>query len=457
MTTTEKKPAAKKKAVITGPLALLAARFELSACLYDGTRGDFLQSCLTHIAEMAVEHPEILISSDDDDFDWKPSDSYMARYQPYNVKDGTLAIPVKGSLLNGFDYSIDGYATGYQYIEAAWKRGQKDSNVQRVALIVDSNGGQAAGNFELIEEMNATQEKPCTTFVSGNAYSGGYSIATVGDEIVAAPAAGVGSIGVVTAHVDLSKAMEQEGVKVTFIFAGKHKVDGNPYEPLPKSVKDRIQASVDETYGVFCSTVAKNRGMEVADVKATEADTFSAAEGVENGLVDRVQPTRAAVSAFAKGPASSTKVETMTDVKQADHDKAVSDSKAEGKKAERQRIASILGCDEAKDKQKLATELAYGDEELSLAACQRILKAASPEKVEAAAPAGQQQQQANQEAFDKAMGNGTGVKATATGDDKGGEAKELTPDQQAKSIMGDFMVQGGGALRGITIDAERLK
>jgi hypothetical protein len=89
------------------------------------------------------------------------------------------------------------------------------------------------------------------------------------------------------------------GVKVTFIFAGKHKVDGNAYEPLPADVKARIQERIDELYGIFVGTVAQNRGLDEQAVRDTEALTFTASQATSNGLADAIGTLDDALAAFA--------------------------------------------------------------------------------------------------------------------------------------------------------------
>src|SRR5690606_35412971 len=106
---------------------------------------------------------------------------------------------------------------------------------------------------------------------------------------------GVGSIGVVTSHVDMSKMMDDIGYKITFIHAGKHKVDGNSYESLKPEVKERIQARINELYDVFVATVARNRGLDEQAVRDTEALTFSPSEAMSKGLADSVGPLDDAV------------------------------------------------------------------------------------------------------------------------------------------------------------------
>ena len=82
--------------------------------------------------------------------------------------------------------------------------------------------------------------------------------------------------------------MKKEGRKVTLIHSGAHKVEGNPYEVLPAKVRENMQARIDSTRVMFASTVARNRGMSVESVMATEAEVYQGSEAVEVGLADGV-------------------------------------------------------------------------------------------------------------------------------------------------------------------------
>ena len=55
----------------------------------------------------------------------------------------------------------------------------------------------------------------------------------------------VGSIGVVTLHTEMSGMLEQKGVAVTLVHAGMHKIDANPYEPLPDTVQAQMQIELE--------------------------------------------------------------------------------------------------------------------------------------------------------------------------------------------------------------------
>lgn len=351
----------------------LLARFDGEAALIAPEMGARFQSCLVQavavrdsIAEMQAASPAVM----SDDF-WPASDSWLARYRPYVIVDGVLQIPVKGVLLNDYSFST-GWATGYDYIWRAFERGMGDLNVKGIALVVDSPGGMVAGNFSLVDKMFAYRgTKPVRGFASEHAYSAAYSIISVADpgQISVTRTGGVGSIGVVTSHVNMSKLMDDIGYEITFIFAGKHKVDGNPYAALSPEVKARIQERIDALYDVFVSTVARNRDLDEQAVRDTEALTFMASEALSNGLADKIGDLDDALAEYAADLTPSEEEDQMSTqdnnpaaVDQAALDAAVATAtdagRKEGASAERTRITAIIGCDAAAERPKAALSAA---------------------------------------------------------------------------------------------------
>jgi signal peptide peptidase SppA len=318
-------------------LEMLLSRFKSSASFVAPEFQAEFQAALVALAAH-VDAPKLLEErAGSDETFWYPADDWRSYYRPYVVKDGILYIPVKGALLNDFPWQFGSYATGYIYIWKAFERGMADEEVKGIALMLHTPGGAVAENFDLVDRMYAMRgTKPVRAFAHEYAYSAGYSIASAADHIVVSRTGGVGSIGVVTAHVDLSKAMDNYGAKITFIFAGKHKVDGNPYQELPDDVKTRIQARIDELYAVFVATVARNRKMDEQAVRETEALTFTASEAVSNGLADSVGSLDDAMAAFAadlsnQGTGDEVMSEKNTAVDQAALDTARAEGHAAGK------------------------------------------------------------------------------------------------------------------------------
>ncbi|OOO46413.1 hypothetical protein BS630_25500 [Rhizobium laguerreae] len=279
--------------------ALLSTFHDAPAMLHPGMQNRFeafLRSAQVSLTRIEAPTSNVVMQ---DDF-WPAPDSWLAAYRPYIVKDEILMIPVKGVLLFGVGYAIGDYATGYVYLTKALERGLADPQVKGIAFIIDSPGGHVAGNFDLADKIfNARGQKPIHAFAAENAYSAAYSIASACRTVTVARTGGVGSIGVVTVHLDASKAMDGAGLKVTFIHYGKHKVDGNAYEALPADVKDRIQARIDNLGELFVSTVARNRAMDPQAVRDTEALTFGADEAVSIGLADKVGVLDGAIADFA--------------------------------------------------------------------------------------------------------------------------------------------------------------
>jgi len=309
--------------------------------------------------------------------------------KPFAFADGIAYIPVRGTLINRSTASYS-FLTGYKGIEQRVSAAASDPDVRGIVLDVDSFGGEAAGCFECAAVVQAARAvKPVLAVVDSNAYSAGYAIAAAATSIALVPSGGAGSIGVVTMHVDYSKAMDEAGYKVTFIFAGDHKVDGNPYEPLPAAVKASIQARIDDRYAAFVAHVAQARGISEQAVRDTQAATFGAKDALALGLVDSVASAPEALGAFRDslpaqaGSAFFMEQKTMSDpVNTAAPDAAI----AEAKTAERARCKAILMSAEADGRGDLASHLAF---ESDLTADQATAMLGKAPKAQAAAPAPQ--------------------------------------------------------------------
>lgn len=223
-----------------------------------------------------------------------------AEYRGYEVVDGVAVIPIEGTLVNKLG-TLRPYSgmTGYDGIRECYLNALEDSAVRAIALDIDSPGGEVSGCFDLVDLIFENRgRKPCWSILTDMACSAAYAIASASDEISLSRTGYSGSVGVATMHVDWSKHLSDEGIKVTLIHSGAHKVDGNPYEALPEDVRDAIQAESDEIYELFVSTVARNRGMDAAKVRATEARVFMGQTAVDTGLADAVEAPDQAFAAL---------------------------------------------------------------------------------------------------------------------------------------------------------------
>jgi len=221
---------------------------------------------------------------------------------PYPVVDGIAVIEISGVLIHrgGWIGQSSGQ-TSYEGIAAQIEAAASDPAVRGLALEIDSFGGEVAGVFDLADRIRAVRAiKPVWAFVAEHAFSAGYALASQADRILLPRTGAVGSIGVVVMHADLSGQLDQDGVRVTLIHAGSHKIDANPYTPLPIGIRDDIQREIDLLRLLFAETVAAGRGVRLSQeaALATEAASFRGAEAVAAGLADEVIDMQRGFAAF---------------------------------------------------------------------------------------------------------------------------------------------------------------
>jgi signal peptide peptidase SppA len=215
-----------------------------------------------------------------------------------NVVDGVAVIAIEGTLVHKGDW-VGAWSgeTSYEGIQTQVAAARRNASIRAVVFEVDSYGGEQAGAYDtadMIAELSA--EKPTIAILTDFAYSGGYLLAAAARAIIMPETGGAGSIGVTTMHVDFSKALENDGVKVTILSSGAHKADGNPFEPLDPAVAKRVQADLDAGRDIFAAAVGRYRGQRLTKqmALATEADVFRGEAAVRAGLVDGIaRPTEA--------------------------------------------------------------------------------------------------------------------------------------------------------------------
>lgn len=278
----------------------------------------------------------------------------------YGMVGTTAVIPVFGALVNRFN-STYGFITGYNYIKNAIATALADESVDSIILDINSGGGEVAGCFETVDYIKAARsQKEIHAVVDSSCYSAAYAIASACTSIKATPSSGIGSVGVVAMHASYEKMLENEGISVTFIKAGDHKVDGNPYEELSDSVKVDMQKRIDATYQEFVSLVSVNRSLAVEDVVKTQAACYTAQEAKSIGLIDDVISVEGAIKLITEGRMSNENtvqaVDTKTEPQAQTPQAPVAQADAN---AERSRIQSIITAEAAKNNSKLAHHLAF--------------------------------------------------------------------------------------------------
>ncbi|MCG5243964.1 S49 family peptidase [Azospirillum doebereinerae] len=221
----------------------------------------------------------------------------------FEEHEGIAVIRVEGMLVNALG-CLDPYwgMTGYDGIQAKLSAAVDDPDIRGVVLLVRSGGGEVSGCADTAEAIyRARAAKPIVAILDDCAYSAAYWLAAAAHSIAVPGTGGVGSIGAVGLHIDMSKALEKSGLGVTVLRAGARKAETLPYEALST---DAQAAWLDELVAIralFVGSVARYRSLSVDALMATEARTLPVitGEALRHRLADAIASPSQAWRAFA--------------------------------------------------------------------------------------------------------------------------------------------------------------
>lgn len=212
-----------------------------------------------------------------------------------NAQGGTVAVlPLQGVITprGSLIMRILGLGGGgLEGFREALDTAVNDSDISAIVLDVNSPGGLVSLVPEVAKEIReAREEKPIIAVANVMAASAAYWLASQASEVVVTESGEVGSIGVLWRHEEFSAMDARIGIKTTLIYAGKHKTEGNPFEPLTEEAKEAFQASVDDFYDMFIADVAAGRGVKEAAVREGfgQGRMVLAEQAVSDGMADRV-------------------------------------------------------------------------------------------------------------------------------------------------------------------------
>lgn len=214
-----------------------------------------------------------------------------ASRKPYEVTpDGIAIIPVEGTLVHktrGID-ALSGLRS-YVDIQLEIEDAATDPTIKGILLEIDSPGGEVAGAFDVADTVySARATKPLIAIANNDAFSAAYLLASAAQRIYVSRTSGVGSVGVIVSHLDVSGNDEKMGYRYTIVSAGARKADFNPHAPLSEEAKGVLEGEIARTYGLLVNTVARNRGLPEAAVRGTEAGLFFGSDALNVKFADRV-------------------------------------------------------------------------------------------------------------------------------------------------------------------------
>lgn len=179
--------------------------------------------------------------------------------------------------------------TSYEEIHHAITEALANPDIARIILDIDSPGGEVSGLFDLCDFIKESCKiKPIIAYANDYCFSAAYAIAASCSKILINRTSGVGSIGVIATHVDISGYDQKEGLKYTTIFEGARKNDLNPHEALSDEAIRTMKTELSRLYDMFVEHVAKSRGLTVEIIRSTEAGIFYGEDAIKTGLADEV-------------------------------------------------------------------------------------------------------------------------------------------------------------------------
>lgn len=318
--------------------------------------------------------------------------SDRTRNRPYEVVDGVAVLPVSGTLAHKTG-NIQPYSgmTGYDGIIYRAADAFSDPEIKGVLMDFDTPGGEVSGCFNTsrkLREMADEAGKQLWSLCYDMSCSAGMALSSSAHRRLINETGIAGSVGVVMAHADWSKSLENEGVNVTLIHSGAHKVDGNPYEALSADVLARFQGESDQLRNEFGQLLAGHMNMSLEAILATEAATYRGQAAVDMGFADELVNGIDAGSIFSEHLSSQGRTisigasmskddvtaqaevsEKISPAAGAELPAAEAGGKGVVAEAEitqpdaaadmQKRIAGIMQCDEAKGREATANHLAF--------------------------------------------------------------------------------------------------
>lgn len=243
-----------------------------------------------HSFDLAVQAHSLIMNAgaampgDDDDED-----------KPYNfmIHGDVGVIEIKGSLTNK-DSPWNRYygVTSYGDVRNAVIYAANHADVKAILLDIDSGGGAVNGVADTgdLISMIDSKVKPVYAMTDGTMASAAYWLGSSARKVYASKVSTVGSIGVISTHMEYSKALKEAGINVTVLRAGEYKALINSVEPLTKAAIEQAMGQLQTAYGIFLGHVADRRGVsvDVADKVMGQGREFMGEAAVGAGLIDGI-------------------------------------------------------------------------------------------------------------------------------------------------------------------------
>ncbi len=161
--------------------------------------------------------------------------------------------------------------------------------LDEVMLRLESPGGMVHAYGLAASQLTRLRRHgiPLTICVDRVAASGGYMMACVASQLIAAPFAYIGSIGVLVQLPNLHRLLKDNKVDYEMITAGEYKRTLTTFGENTERGRAKVQEEVDEMHSLFKDFIHENRpGMDLAPVATGEV--WTGTQALQKGLIDAI-------------------------------------------------------------------------------------------------------------------------------------------------------------------------
>jgi len=159
-----------------------------------------------------------------------------------------------------------------------------------IVVKVESGGGMVHAYGLAASQLMRIRQKhiPLTVVVDKIAASGGYMMACIGNKILAAPFAIIGSIGVIVQLPNFHRLLKDKHVDYEQITAGQFKRTLTLFGENTREGREKMHEEVEEIHQLFKNLIAENR--PIVDVqKVATGEHWLGSQALSLNLVDELR------------------------------------------------------------------------------------------------------------------------------------------------------------------------
>ncbi len=158
-----------------------------------------------------------------------------------------------------------------------------------VVVKLDSGGGMVHSYGLAASQLDRLREKqvPLTVCIDKVAASGGYMMACIGNKIIGAPFAMIGSVGVVAQIPNFHRVLKKHDVDYELLTAGEYKRTLTIFGENTEKGREKFVEELEQTHALFKQFVAQHRSAVDIDAIST-GEVWLGTRALEMRLIDQL-------------------------------------------------------------------------------------------------------------------------------------------------------------------------